>query len=340
MPNITGNILKKINNFFRKMKISILKLLDKLIELYKEYHKISIYFVVIAIVFVIIIGFIQSYYIPNISLKLTIAEFLAIIGLEMFVYNFYKAIYELWQENPFIVISSGIAYIFIVSIIVATKDTPEEITKNIIIYLTTIATLLFAFIPKGLIDINDRFRYKRIYQPYEPEKLSKKAMEISYFLSIFVGLTILDILITPVFQNFFLKNKIKGTLHYVYFVSHNKLLIFPTSIYLAILVYSIMALILGFLEIFLIFRYLFLYENNFKDLESFTEWTNSDRDWVIKNNLTKKFKNYKNKAKFEDYYEIWDFIYKFEEKEKELEAQNVKKKSKSKIFDCIMKDKD
>ena len=215
---------------------------NKLIDIIKAYHKIGIIFFVIAIAVAIISIPIQWYYFPNISSTLTIIIFITIIGFEMFFYNFLKAFIELWQENHILTISFGLAYLFISLIIIATKKTPEEITKNIIIPLTTIAALLFAFTPKGLIAINDKFRYKRIYQPYNPEKLLKKTIDISYFLSIFVGLTILDILITPLFQSVWLKSKTKESLYYVYFISNNKLLEIITTIYLAILVYSIMCI--------------------------------------------------------------------------------------------------
>jgi hypothetical protein len=91
-----------------------------------------------------------------------------------------------------------------------------------------------------------------------------------------------------------------------------------------------MTLIAGFLEIFLILRYLFLYEKNFNDLELCKNWTNNQIDWIIKNKLTKKFKVYKNKVK--NYFEMQDFINKFNKADK--------KKSNSKIFDSILKDKD
>ncbi|MHB1545046.1 MAG: hypothetical protein ACYCSB_04735 [bacterium] len=195
------------------------------------------------------------------TLKMSINDRFIISGLIIFFSGFQYTVFfiilgikDLWRENPYIVVAGIIAWLIIGTIIDTTYNTPGEITKYIIVYLATIGTLLFAFVPQGLININEKYWSKRIYQPYDKEKLFKKISDISYFLAIFIGTAIADILISPIFHNLFVKTTkgAKNSLHYDYFLSKNPILEISALVYSMILIFAVAALILGFLEIFTI----------------------------------------------------------------------------------------
>ncbi|MHB1681094.1 MAG: hypothetical protein ACYCTB_11415 [bacterium] len=264
---------------------------------------------------------------------------LSIIGFEIFFFSLTLGIKELWHENPYIVITAIVAW-FIISVIIATtNNTPGEITKDIIVHLTTIGALLFAFVPQGLTNINKNYLPNGT-NLYDKDKLSEKIKDISYFLAIFVGAAIADILISPIFSEFLKVKKtinyveviksIKESLRYDFFISNNLGLRIPALIYTVILIYAVAALILGFLELFSILKYFYDYKYRFNQLKSKSEyqtWDDCEIDWVIKNGLYSYFTD----NKYEIKKTIEDFISKFDE-------LNKPKQCKLKTFKAILKE--
>ncbi|MHB1664243.1 MAG: hypothetical protein ACYCT7_03130 [bacterium] len=303
-------------------------LLWEKIKDFKKRHPLCFYIILflVDVVLLSIVVFISSHlYAPYLLTSLIIILF----NLEFLIIEIFGAVRDLWQENPTILVAGIIAWLIIGVIISITNNTPGEITKDIIVYLATIGALLFAFVPQGLININEKYRPKGICQPYDTEKLLKKIKDISYFLAIFIGTAVLDILISPIFHNLFVKTTkgAKNSLHYIYFVSGNHFIILKifALLYIVILIYAVAALILGFLEIFTILKYFYYYEYNFDALKSkYIDWTDSQIDWVIKNGLQGYFIN----NKYEIKKTIRDFICKFNELSKP-------KQCKSKTFKTI-----
>ena len=173
---------------------------------YKDFIKKHPYFLIINGVVLLLIVILTLFYakkMPILNKSLAIIVIIIVLALfEFFIYSILMTIIELWRENPIIVIAGVIAFITIIAIMFLTNNTPEEITKNILVYLATIGSLLFVFVPQGLTNINEKYILKDIQrQPYDKEKLTKKNINISYVLLHFIGATITDVLITPIFNN-------------------------------------------------------------------------------------------------------------------------------------------
>lgn len=219
-------------------------------------------------------------------LQIIIPIAIALFGFELFIYGIFGIIKELWYENKKIVIAGVIAWIIINAIMYLTYNTPEEITKNILVYLATIGSLLFVFVPQGLTNINENYILKGIHrQPYNKEKLIKKNISISYVLVYFIGTTITDILITPMFNNRYIKS-VKYSLYHDYFSSNNLILKISALAYSTILIVALASLIFAFLEIFTILKYFYFYEKEFDKLNSkYKDWSYTQIEWIIKNML-------------------------------------------------------
>ncbi len=257
---------------------------------YKDFIKKHPYFLIINGVVLLLIVILTLFYakkMPILNKSLAIIVIIIVLALfEFFIYSILMTIIELWRENPIIVIAGVIAFITIIAIMFLTNNTPEEITKNILVYLATIGSLLFVFVPQGLTNINEKYILKDIQrQPYDKEKLTKKNINISYVLLHFIGATITDVLITPIFNNRYVKS-VKYPLYYDYFSPKNYILPIFSLVYLIILLFALASLISAFLEIYTILKYFYFYEKEFDKLNSkYKDWSQCQIHWVIENGL-------------------------------------------------------
>jgi hypothetical protein len=248
--------------------------------------KICIIFVLIAfILFIYHHDFLISLKHPILFFKLIYIE-LILIYLVLIIRN----LFESFKINPLLT-SIGISiwgYMSYIIIIEKSKILTFGFMNKFLISLTIVGTLLFAFIPQGLLMINEKYKPKN-KQLFSEYKLSKELTIIIYSLIMFVGIYLLDMLLGLFFSmnksiNYYLDPKISTNLTILY-----KIL---SIFYMAALSFGISMLIYAFIKIVNIVQYFYFYEMDFEKLKSkYKYFNNYDLDWIINKKLYSYFIN-------------------------------------------------
>lgn len=190
---------------------------------------------------------------------------------------------EKFRIAPLLVSSLLISiFIVITASLIHSDGFTYGVITTVLTSLALIGALIFLFVPTGIDLINNN------YQPfgrklYNKNELSKTLITIMYSSSIFVMFYVIDILL-----GFFLSGSSKVFSFHPNISQSNNILnsfIYSFSlIYLGILIIGLGVFVYAFLNIFIILKYFYFYEQNYTSLKSNNnhQLIQGEIDWFIK----------------------------------------------------------
>lgn len=270
---------KKFSDIFNKIKNFILR--RKIISL-------VILLLILDPIFYCLLNQFKIIRLTTFPFKLFLIFFIDIFLI--YLYFVFNVIYDSFKVNPLLSFIGILIWSYISSIVIFMKSNLMTFAfmDKFLVSLATIGTLLVAFIPQGLLAINEKYRPngKKLYSEYE---LSKELTKIIYSLIIFVGIYIFNMLLgiffpdqTPIF-------------HYIIPKIHNgstNIYKYTSVFYIEAFIVGISMLIYAFIKIISIAIYFYFYEMDFEKLKSiYKDFGNCELDWILKKKLFGYFVN-------------------------------------------------